>query len=682
MIARASQLFLPTLRDDPADAEAASHKLLVRGGFIRQVGAGLWTFMPLGWRVHRRSSRSSARRWTRSAAQELFAPVLTPAELWEADRPRQDPGALPARRIAPGATFVLPLTHEETFTFHARELQSYKQLPQLWYHFQTKDRDEPRPRGGLLRVREFIMKDSYSFDRDEAGLDDELPAHREAPTTGSSSAAASTTYDGAGRVGDDGRQRVGRLPRAVGIGREHARHVRERRLRGRPRGRARRAARAGRSRRGSTRRRRSRRRASRRSRRSRSCSAIDAAATSKAMPVTKEDGTVVLALVRGDDRLEEAKLARGARRATCGPPTEDEIRAAFGADPARSARSASTGEMIADEALREGQFVAGANRTGWHLRGVEARPRLRGALRRPARVRRRATGARVRRRAAVPDRDRGRPHLQARHALLGAARRDVPRRGRRARSRSSWAATASAPAASWPPRSSSITTRTGSSGRGDRAVRRARRRARRAPRRSAEQAARGARRTPGSTCCSTTATLRAGEKFADADLIGCPIRVTVGKKTLEDGKVDVRDRATGDERRLDVADLGKERLSGHSADVQRRSRSAPTIERLMDETGVTYRGLAAQDGPLGRLSEPPRARQPAGAVERRGRRRSPSALGVEPEHFREYRLRVITERLEAMPDLVDRLYKRFERVGRRAYVTLKCPNMVDSCGRQ
>ena len=137
----------------------------------------------------------------------------------------------------------------------------------------------------------------------------------------------------------------------------------------------------------------------------------------------------MLALVRGDDRLEAAKLV-AALKADVRPATEDEIRAAFGADPGSLGPVGFDGEIVADETLREGQFVAGANRTGWHLRGVEARARLRGALRRPARADRGRPLPRVRRRAAVPDRDRGRPHLQARHALLGAARRDVPRRGR------------------------------------------------------------------------------------------------------------------------------------------------------------------------------------------------------------------------------------------------------------
>src|SRR6187455_2195798 len=170
MIARASQLFLPTLRDAPADAEALSHKLLVRGGFIRQVSAGLWTFLPLGWRVHRKVEQIVREELDAIGAQEMFAPVLTPAELWITSG-RYGIPELFKLQDRNGRDYVLPLTHEETFTFHAVEVQSYRQLPQAWYHFQTKDRDEPRPRGGLLRVREFIMKDSYSFDRDEAGLD-------------------------------------------------------------------------------------------------------------------------------------------------------------------------------------------------------------------------------------------------------------------------------------------------------------------------------------------------------------------------------------------------------------------------------------------------------------------------------------------------------------------------------
>jgi prolyl-tRNA synthetase len=179
VIARASQLFLPTLREDPADAEAASHKLLVRGAFIRQVSAGVWTYLPLGWRVYRKVEQIIREELDGIGGQELLMPLLTPAELWEKSGRISIPELFKLKDRA-GRNFVLPMTHEETITFHAREIQSYKQLPQILYHFSVKERDEPRPRGGLIRVREFIMKDAYSFDRDEAGLDESFRKHSEA----------------------------------------------------------------------------------------------------------------------------------------------------------------------------------------------------------------------------------------------------------------------------------------------------------------------------------------------------------------------------------------------------------------------------------------------------------------------------------------------------------------------
>ena len=152
MIARASKLFLPTLREAPADADAVSHKLLVRGGFIRQLGAGLWTYMPLGWRVHQKVVQVIREEMNAIGGQEMLCPVLTPAELWEQTGRIAIPQLFKLTDRS-GRRFVLPLTHEETMTFHAREIESYRQLPQVWYHFSTKERDEPRPRGGLLRVR-------------------------------------------------------------------------------------------------------------------------------------------------------------------------------------------------------------------------------------------------------------------------------------------------------------------------------------------------------------------------------------------------------------------------------------------------------------------------------------------------------------------------------------------------
>src|SRR5262249_23498340 len=167
------------LRDAPADAEALSHKLLVRGGYIRQVAAGLWTFLPLGWRVHRKIEQGIREELDAIGAQGRLMPVPAPAELLGAtggvkhDIPfHTEDGA--------GGHYILPMTHEETVTFHATEIRSYRELPQLWYHFQIKDRDEPRSRGGLLRLREFIMKDGYSFDRDEDGVRVSFEANREA----------------------------------------------------------------------------------------------------------------------------------------------------------------------------------------------------------------------------------------------------------------------------------------------------------------------------------------------------------------------------------------------------------------------------------------------------------------------------------------------------------------------
>src|SRR5215213_4838398 len=367
MIARASQLFLPTLRDAPADAEALSHKLLVRGGFIRQVSAGLWTFLPLGWRVHRKVEQIVREEMDAIGAQEMNAPVLTPAELWITSG-RYGITELFKLDDRNGREYVLPLTHEETFTFHALELQSYKQLPQTWYHFSTKERDEPRPRGALLRVREFIMKDSYSFDRDEAGLDTSFARHAEAyerifercgveaylveAESGimggkESSGFLAPTESGENELmrcenGDyfadieaaRGSPRAPEFPEALPAPEEVATP-------------------------GVT-----------------TIEAladllgIDPAATSKAMPVVVGE-RVVLALIRGDDRLSEEKLETIFESAFR-PASDDEIRQAFDASGGSIGPVGVDVQVIADESLRHGQFVAGANRDGWHIRGIEA----------------------------------------------------------------------------------------------------------------------------------------------------------------------------------------------------------------------------------------------------------------------------------------------------------------------
>jgi len=170
-MARLSQLLLPTERQDPADAEALSHKLMVRAGLVRQVGSGLWSWLPAGWRVHQNITQIVREEMDRVGCQEMLMPVITPAELWKKSGRYgiSEVFHLSDRR---DAELVLAMTHEETVTTHvAAAVRSYRDLPKLLYHFQTKGRDEPRPRAGVLRTREFIMKDAYSFDRDQAGLD-------------------------------------------------------------------------------------------------------------------------------------------------------------------------------------------------------------------------------------------------------------------------------------------------------------------------------------------------------------------------------------------------------------------------------------------------------------------------------------------------------------------------------
>jgi prolyl-tRNA synthetase len=176
-MSRVSSLFWPTTREPPADAEAISHQLMVRAGLIRQLGAGLWTFLPAGWRSHRKVEEIIRSELDAIGGQEMLMPVLQPAEIWKRTGRYgfDEQFRLEDRR---GAEFVLAMTHEENLTFHvAREVRSYRELPMILYHLQIKERDEPRPRAGVLRTREFRMKDSYSFDRDEEGLERSYQLH-------------------------------------------------------------------------------------------------------------------------------------------------------------------------------------------------------------------------------------------------------------------------------------------------------------------------------------------------------------------------------------------------------------------------------------------------------------------------------------------------------------------------
>src|SRR6202020_1723795 len=175
---RWSKLFIPTLREAPADAEVASHKFLLRAGYIRQLAAGIYSYILLGQRSLN-EIQAIVRQEMDRIGQEFYLPALHPRELWEESGRWTVMGSnLFKLQDRKGAWLVLGMTEEEVMTDIARkELRSYKQLPQIWYQIQTKFRDEPRPRAGLLRVRQFIMKDSYSFDLDAAGLDESYNKH-------------------------------------------------------------------------------------------------------------------------------------------------------------------------------------------------------------------------------------------------------------------------------------------------------------------------------------------------------------------------------------------------------------------------------------------------------------------------------------------------------------------------
>ena len=554
MVARASKLFLPTLRDAPADAEAASHKLLVRGGYIRQVTAGVWTFLPLGWRVHEKVVQIIREEMDAIGGQEMLMPVLTPYELWQQSG-RDYIQEIFRLKDRNDREYVLPLTHEETVTFHARELQSYRQLPQILYHFSVKERDEPRPRGGLLRLREFIMKDAYSFDRDEAGLDVSFRKHADAYQRifERCGLEAHAVQAESGMMG--GKESVDYLaPSGSGentlVTCENGDYAADLEIaRGVPRppefpepldaplevetpGIATIEALA-------------------------EFLGIDPAATSKAMPVVKTDGTLVLGLVRGDDRLEEAKMT-AALGSDFRPATEDEIRVAFVADPGSLGPVGFEGEIVADEALREGQFVAGANSTGRHLKGVEAgrdfTPRF-ADLRQP----REGDGC-----PNCGGDLRFQTAIEVGHIFKFGTRYSEPLGARfldedgveRPLVGGSYGIGPARTIAAvveqhhdehgilWPAAVAPYDVEVVSLDAGNADIR------------ELADSIASTLDEAGFDVLLDDRDLRPGEKFADADLIGCPTRITVGKRALEDGAVDVRDRSTGEERRIPVPEVG------------------------------------------------------------------------------------------------------------------------------
>jgi prolyl-tRNA synthetase len=362
---RLSGYFLPTEREPPADAEALSHKLMVRAGLIRQVGSGLWSWLPAGWRVHQAIVEIVRQEMNAIGGQEMLMPVLHPAEPWRRTG-RYDIDEIFKLQDRRGADMVLAMTHEEIVTGHvAAAVRSYRDLPLILYHFQIKERDEPRPRAGVLRTREFIMKDAYTFDRDAEGLDVAYRKHIEAYdrmldrcglewyrveadvgmmgghgadeymapcAAGENDVALASGYAANVEVASADAQPV-TLPAPLAAPEEvHTPGM----------------------------------------------TTIDAVARAlelpdgallKAFPVIVGEDEMKLIVVRGDHRVNEIKL-QTALRATFRPARAEEIEARLG-PPGFIGPVGAQMPILLDEAVAPGPYVVGANRPDLHLRGVE-----------------------------------------------------------------------------------------------------------------------------------------------------------------------------------------------------------------------------------------------------------------------------------------------------------------------
>jgi prolyl-tRNA synthetase len=362
---RLSQLLLPTEREPPADAEALSHKLMVRAGLVRQVGTGLWSWLPAGWRVHQKIVQIVREEMDAIGGQEMLMPVLLPAELWRRSG-RYDIDELFKLKDRKGADMVLAMTHEECVTTHmAQFVRSYRDLPRILYHFQTKERDEPRPRAGVLRTREFIMKDAYTFDRDHDGLNASYELHVQAYdrifersglefysvesdvgmmggfgaheymapcAAGENDVALAPGYAANVEVASADPQPVD-LPEALAepesVHTPGATTIEDvARMLGTPAG-----------------------------------------TLLKAFPVIAEGRGLVLVLVRGDHRVNEIKLAN-ALGSPFRPARDDEVRERIG-PPGFIGPVGADVHVLLDEAVADGGYVVGANEPDHHLRGVQ-----------------------------------------------------------------------------------------------------------------------------------------------------------------------------------------------------------------------------------------------------------------------------------------------------------------------
>jgi prolyl-tRNA synthetase len=381
--ARYSQMFIPTLKEAPADAQVASHRLLVRAGFIRQLGAGIYDHLPLARRSLAKVERIVREEMDAIGGQEFHLPALHPAEVWKESGRWEVMGENMFRlKDRKGADYCLGMTHEEIFTAIARdELRSYRQLPQVWYQIQTKFRDEPRPKSGVLRVRQFTMKDAYSFDVDPAGLDrsydDQRRAYEKIFTRCGLDFVAVQAHSGAmGGSGsqefmvrtDAGEDDVAACPKCRYAANTETAHSRGpvrpvdagerldaprkfptpgvRTIEGLER------SPYGRS-----------------------------AARQLKTLVYAADEKLVLAVVRGDDELDEAKLQTATGASQVRPAHPEEIRPLLGADAGSlGAVGVKNAPVLVDETLAGvSGMVTGANENDVHLEGVDVKRDIPGA---------------------------------------------------------------------------------------------------------------------------------------------------------------------------------------------------------------------------------------------------------------------------------------------------------------
>jgi len=362
---RWSRSLIPTLKEDPAEAEAVSHRLMVRAGLVRQLAAGIYVYLPLGQRVMDKVNAIIREEMNRIGGQEVTMPVLHPAELWQQTGRWTVIGDEMFRLKDRGMReMCLGMTHEEVIAWlAAREVRSYRDLPQTWYQIQVKLRDEARPKSGVLRTREFLMKDSYTLDRDEAGLEKSYQLHKEAycrifercgltfhvveSDPGMMGGAGAHEFMAPSEAGEDeialcnacgysaNIELARSLPRSPQfpdwsleeIATPNAGTIEE------------------------------------------ICALlkIEPALTIKSLVVVTKEGPL-LALVRGDQQLHEKKLSSvvGEFR----PAHRDEILSCLGAEAGSIGPVGARLPTIADESLREGRYVVGANKDGFHLRGV------------------------------------------------------------------------------------------------------------------------------------------------------------------------------------------------------------------------------------------------------------------------------------------------------------------------